>query len=528
MKSCLFVYPLLFISNLFAQSPNISWERCFGGSLEDWATSVIEASDGSYVMAGFAISSDGDISGHHGIVVDNADVIVVKFNTNGDIVWQKTLGGTRDDKAASIQNTSDGGFIVLGNTYSGEDDVTETSENGDFWLVKLDNSGNIEWEKTLGGTGIDEGCSVKQTSDNGFILVGTTQSNNGDVSGLHLGPNNGSDIWLVKTDSQGNIEWQKCLGGTATEKGYDVVESNDGHFIVLGMSDSTNGDLTLNHGYWDVWLVKLSSNGEMVLQKNFGGSGVEYGHSLDLTEDGGLIFAGRSYSNDGDVLGNHLWYYSSTDYSPDFWVVKLDALWEIEWQKCLGGNDEDFALSIKKTLDDGYIVAGTTRTQNNGDISGSHGSIESWVVKLDENGDTSWTKCLGGNGYDNAFSAIQTSAGKYVIAGNTFSIDGDVSSNRGSADAWIVNLEGDFLDLEDQTNERFCILPNPANEEIRLKNIKAGSSVEIKDLFGRIIYSAIIPNQEDVVGIDKLDQGIYFISVGFKSNISTQKLEIVR
>ena len=344
------------------------------------------------------------------------------------IEWQKCLGGTADDFANSIQQTSDSGFIVAGETRSNDGDVSGNHGKSDAWVVKLNSLGDILWKKCLGGTGNDYARSIQQISDGGFILTGYTNSNNGDVSG-----NNGYyDAWVVKLNSSGDILWQKCLGGTYDDYARSIQQTSDTGFILAGYTFSNDGDVSGNHGFSDAWVVKLNSSGDIIWQKCFGGTNEDYAYSIQQTSDSGFIVAGYTFSNDGDVSGYHGYF--------DYWVVKLNSSGDIEWQKCLGGTNNDYANSIQQTSDGGFIVAGYTES-NDGDVSGYHGGdYDAWVVKLNSSGDILWQKCLGGTIDDRAYSIQQTSDGGFIVAGFTVSNDGDVSGNHGASDAWVVKL----------------------------------------------------------------------------------------
>jgi len=404
-------------------SGDIEWQKCLGGIYDDFAYSIQQTNDGGFIVAGFKESNESDMSGNHGAI----DALVVKLNSSGDIEWQKCLGGTDYDSAHSIQQISDGGFIVAGRTRSNNGDVSGNHGACDAWVVKLNSSGDIEWQKCLGGTDNDYANSIQQTSDGGFIVAGGTHSNDGDVSGNH----GRDDAWVVKLNSTGDIEWQKCLGGTDNDFANSIQQSNDGGFIVAGFKESNESDMSGNHGAIDALVVKLNSSGDIEWQKCLGGTDYDSAHSIQQISDGGFIVAGRTRSNNGDVSGNHG--------ACDAWVVKLNSSGDIEWQKCLGGTDNDYANSIQQSSDGGFIVAGETKS-NDGDVSGNHGVYDYWVVKLNSSGDIEWQKCLGGTDYDYAYSIHQTSDGGFIVAGNTASNDGDVSGNHGASDAWVVKL----------------------------------------------------------------------------------------
>jgi hypothetical protein len=301
---------------------------------------------------------------------------------SADLVWQKCLGGSSWDYANSIQQTTDGGYIVAGFAYSNDGDVSGNHGADDCWIVKLDGAGNITWQKCLGGSFWDEAYSIQQTPDGGYIVAGYASSNNGNVSGNH----GAGDYWIVKLDGAGNIGWQKCLGGGSVDVAYSVKQTTDGGYIVAGFTYSNDGDVSGNHGRSDYWLVKLDGAGNIAWQKCLGGSSEDEAWSTQQTADGGYIVAGYTYSNDGNVSGNHG--------ADDYWIVKLDGAGNITWQKCLGGSSGDEAFSIQQTIDGGYIVAGDA-SSNDGNVSGNHGGSDYWVLKLG--------KLLGGFKFDTGF-----------------------------------------------------------------------------------------------------------------------------
>ena len=287
---------------------NIVWQKALGGSNWDEAHSIQQTTDGGYIVAGYTKSNDGDVSGTHWILTD---FWVVKLDKNGKIIWQRTLGGSDYDRAFSVQQTLDGGYIVVGYAGSNDGDVSGNHGSKDFWVVKLDMNGKIIWQKALGGTYGDEAYSVQQTSDGGYIVVGGTWSNDGNVSGNH----GSGDAWVVKLDNNGNIIWQKALGGSNNDWAYSVQQTADGGYIVAGYTESNDGDVSRNHGGTDFWLVKLDSNGNIIWQKVLGGSDDDVAYSVQQMVNGGYIVVGVTGSNDGDVSGNHG--------NTDFWVVKL-------------------------------------------------------------------------------------------------------------------------------------------------------------------------------------------------------------
>ncbi|MCX6272765.1 MAG: T9SS C-terminal target domain-containing protein [Bacteroidetes bacterium] len=436
----------VFCSYISAQ-PIIQWQKCLGGSGRDWVNAIRQTGDGGFIVAGFSMSNDGDVTGNHG----NSDFWIVKLNDIGTIQWQKSLGGSNFDQAYSVQQTTDSGYIVAGYSDSDDGDVTGNHGLRDFWVVKLNDIGTIQWQKSLGGSNIDQAYSIIQTADGGYIVAGGSESTDGEVTGNH----GNEDCWVVKLSDTGTIQWQKCLGGSSIDKACSIQQTTDGGYIVSGNSTSNDGDVTGNHGNNDYWVVKLNDTGTVQWQNCLGGSGIEYDCSVQQTTDGGYIIAGGSTSNDGDVTGNHG--------ISDFWLVKLNDTGNIQWQKSLGGSDDDCANSIRQTADSGYIVAGISRS-NDGDVTGNHGFYDFWVVKVNNIGTIQWQKSIGGSDEDYAFSIRQTTEGGYVVAGFSRSNDGDVTGNHGFYDYWVVRLSGVNGLTGISAPGQLSVFPNPADD----------------------------------------------------------------
>jgi hypothetical protein len=303
-----------FASSVYSQ--NVIWQKCFGGSDFEYAYSSLETPDGGFILCGTTSSLDGEVTGIH----EGSDIWIEKIDETGKLIWQKCLGGNGMDNGRAIQHTADGNFIIAGSTNSTNGDVSGNHGDYDGWIIKIDTSGNIIWQKCLGGTGIDEAYSIEPTSDGGYFITGTTNSNDGDITGNH----GAFDFWVVKIDCNGGFVGQKCLGGSAEDFGNYGVQTNDNGYIITGLTRSTDGDVTGNHGNDDLWTVKLDSNMDLVWQNCYGGSAADGGTKIQQTADGGFIQLGYSASNDGDVSGNNG--------SDDFWFVKLNAAGEISWQ----------------------------------------------------------------------------------------------------------------------------------------------------------------------------------------------------
>jgi pimeloyl-ACP methyl ester carboxylesterase len=427
-----FLYLLFLVQNAASQAPGIQWQKSLGGTGSESVRQMELTNGGGYILAGTSNANDGDVSGNHG----DSDFWIVKTDTAGVIQWQKSLGGSGTDVARSIQQTADSGYIVAGYSNSNDGDVTghHGAADYDYWVVKLDVNGNLQWQKSLGGSGADGAHAICQINDGSFVVTGYSNSTDGDITG-----NKGAyDYWVVKLNSNGNIVWEKSVGGSYSEMPYSIASTNDNGFIMAGYSESSDGDASYNHGdgqAFDHWVVKCDTYGNIQWQKSLGGSFADIAYDIKQTKDGGYIVAGHANSTDGDLTGSH----GNTDY----WVIKLDASGNIKWQKNLGGSLFERAYSIWQTSDNGYIVAGNS-SSNDGDIAGNHGDSDYWLIKLEENGKTEWQKTIGGTGSDLAYCIRQTARGEYVITGSSTSSNGDATSNKGGSDIWLVKLAADY------------------------------------------------------------------------------------
>lgn len=416
----------------FSQAPNIEWQKCLGGTGSDAAMNIKQTSDGGYISVGFTTSIDGDITLNHG----GQDLWVQKVNSTGVLQWQKSFGGSLDDYGRGIITTADGGYLISGMTCSNDGDVSgnHTSSSGywDAWLIKISSTGIIQWQKCYGSTGTESAECVIQTSDGGYVFSGYCQVNNGDVTGNH----GNWDIWCVKVNSTGILQWQKSLGGTGEDRCYKIKATNDGGYIISGYTVSFNGDVVGNHGNNDAWILKLSSTGTLQWQKCYGGLNIEQADGISLTSDGGYIFVGKSNSSDGDVTLNNG--------NQDIWVVKISNTGILQWQKSFGGSNSDYAHEILQTTDGGYIITAAT-SSNDINVSGHHGSSDAWVLKIDGVGTLIWQKCLGSSSIDIGHDIQITTDGGLIVAGNGGTNNGDVSGCHGGLyDVWLVKLNVNF------------------------------------------------------------------------------------
>ena len=407
----------------------ILWSKCFGGSSYEKGYSISQTSDSGFIAAGSSISKDGDVSGNRGVYDD----WIVKFDKSGTLEWQKNFGGSQYDEAFGIIQTSDGGYVAAGYSLSHDGNITKNNGGLDYWIMKIDKTGALQWQKSLGGVSDEAANSIIETTD-GFLAAGYSRSMGGDVS-AHHGTADSTDAWIVKLDKSGNFVWDRSFGGNGTDAANSIQKTSDGGFVIGGYSNSLDGDVSGNHGGYDCWIVKVDNSGVIEWQRSLGGSLDDVAASIDPSADGGYVIAGWSYSNDGNVSGHH-----GNSAKKDAWIVKTDDHGFLLWKKTLGGADDDLLSSIKNTTDGGFIVTGSSKS-NDGDAAGNHGGLDYWVVKCSSTGDIQWQESMGGSNDDNGAEVLQTFDGSYVVCGKSNSNDGEVSGNHGNSDFWIVKLK---------------------------------------------------------------------------------------
>jgi uncharacterized delta-60 repeat protein len=362
-----------------------TFAKAIGGNDWDGAYSIIQDSDGGYVVAG----STGSFG------AGSVDIYLVKLDSEGNIVWTKTIGGSGIDVAYSIIRSSDGGYVVAGYTRN----ESSYYDDSNIYVMKLDSGGNVVWAKTIGkssigGTLWEVAWSIIQSSDGGYVVAGYTGA--------------GSDIYLVKLDSSGNVIWIKTIGGQSGDVAYSIIQSSDGGYVVAGYTYSFGA------GGSDVYVVKLDSAGNVVWNKTIGGIGDDIAYSVIQSSDGGYVVAGYTQSFGAGIR--------------DIYLVKLDSGGNVVWSKTIGGRLKDEANSITQSSDGGYVVAGYTQ-------SFGAGGSDMYLVKLDSSGNVQWTKTIGGRSADGAYSIIQSSDGGYVVAGYTESF------GAGGSDMYVVKMD---------------------------------------------------------------------------------------
>ena len=271
----------------------------------------------------------------------------MKLTTNGDIEWQKTYGGTNADELTNIKQATDGGYIAVGHSNSSNGDITSSQDNFDALIIKIATNGNLEWSKTFGGSSVDYLNDIQQTTNGEYLFVGGTGSNNGDITNSH----GSGDWWVLKLQTNGNLAWQKTYGGSNTDYANCIQKTNDGHYIITGYTSSRDGDITNSHGSSDAWVLKIDDLGNILQQTTVGTNGSESAYSILQTYDNNLLITGYSQNANSDIR--------------NIFIATLDANCNLLWQRPIPQeNNSSSATAIFETPDCGYMLFGNQFDEN--------------------------------------------------------------------------------------------------------------------------------------------------------------------
>ncbi|NOX46873.1 MAG: hypothetical protein GXO89_07840, partial [Chlorobi bacterium] len=427
----------------FGQIPEITWQNCFGTDEDENAKCILKTDNG--YLLGITLESDGPgITNFHGV----ADAWIISVDTVGNVIWEKCFGGSEAETSHQIIKASNHNYYLLNSSNSTDGDV-QSQSNGltDFWIVKIDEVGNILWERCYGSPNGDTPVDAISTPDGGLIFMGRIWTAGGDVQ-IYYGA---YDIWFCKIDSLGNIEWEKTIGNEGIDNAINLKLTSDTTFSFIGGYYELGGMIdcyvpSTGSGA-DLWLVELNlSDGDILNQYCYGGSYNDLGYYFEKLDDG-YILVSSTTSNNGDVSGLH-GPPGDPNYQ-DIWVVRIDEQGGIEWQKCLGGSGLEVPNYIGQTKDGGFMVIGYTRSYN-GDVNGNHsmpGDADIWVVKLDKDGEIIWQHCYGGWGNDRFWglnSVVKKDDNSYIILAQSDNGSDDVECtiNQGYYyDAWLFEIK---------------------------------------------------------------------------------------
>ena len=444
-----FVMSFGFINTVSAQFPEMSWQETFGGSLIDFTLQTAVTSDGGYIMAG---TSESGISGNKTIAgYGNDDYWIIKLDAIGNIQWQKLFGGSGSDVAVHAEQTTDGGYIIGGYSSSlpGGNKTAPLYGIYDCWILKLNASGTIEWQTSLGGDQNENCYAVHQTADGGYIVGADSES---DISGNKTESSfGGKDYWIIKLNASGTKIWEKAYGGNGTDLFADINLTADGGFIIGGSSNSNfSGNKNENtNGMNDFWVLKLSSSGTIDWQNTIGGSHNDDVYFCQQTLDGNYFVGGSSASEiSGDKTEAQ---FGAAVGLGDYYVMQLNTSGDIIWQNTIGATRDDQCYAGIQLSDGTYIIGGMSGSTANGDKTvpriGGPDIADIWVLILDTIGNISSQNVIGGTDSDIAFGFCEGADGGILISALSWSeSNGNKTSPLyGMDDVWLIKLNGECI-----------------------------------------------------------------------------------
>ena len=451
---------------------NLLWTKTYGGKGVDYCSAIQETKDGGFILVGTS-----DISSP-----SNSDVYLIRTDANGTILWSKTIGGNGNDIAYSILQTSDGGFLFAGSTES------FSLGSRDIYLIKTDSIGNVLWSKSTGGIGNEVAFTIRQTNDGGYILIGDTYS-------FGVG---GVDILLLKIDSNGSILWSKTYGGLGDDFGRDVLQSADGGYMIAGFGDS------FALGKSDFYLIKVDFQGNVIWSKSYGDAGDEVSSSVQQTLDGNIVIFGTSQSFKVE--------------NPDLFIIKVYLNGKVLWSKTMGGEINDLPESIENTKDGGFIICGTGGFMNRDDY-------DILLIKTDNLANSGCNEQLQNT--IGSIAGVQTTNPTLILTSRNNRLTSPASITKSSG---IINTICTSVGINELTQEiPFLILPNPSNGNfiINFNYMIEEGRIELFNCLGDKIYSDIINKSfKKSIHLKNIEDGIYMAKIYDKVKYEIKKIMI--
>jgi hypothetical protein len=484
----LFYSFFIITGTLLAQAPNIDWQKNIGGSNDDYGYTITSDQLGNIIIGTASHSNNGDFNQNLG----GLDVWVLKYNSQGDLLWKKQFGGSASDYITDIIATNDGGYLFAGNTDSTDGGINQNYGESDFWVVKLDADGNIQWQNTYGGSGFDDVSKIIKTPTGEYFLIGHSTSNDGIFTN-----NNGDyDVALLKIDPNGNYLWSHLVGSAGVDFGIDGLINDVGEIVIntYTYNPDTNDS--------NVFVYGLDPSGLLIWSWEFGGSGSDQSNYLTQLPNGNYLIGMNSNSTDGafEVNFGNL----------DVWIFEFGMSGEIFQKLHFGGSDSETPVKIDILPNGNYLVACRSNSQD-GDISNNHGNGDFWVFETTPTGTIVWEKSYGGSENDGLWDMEFVLNGIYLI-GESSSNNGDLTGNNGWIDAWLVKL-GYTMGLEDLQTKNLIVFPNPAKDKIRVQTDLKIDSYQILDFTGKVIQQNQSNSTSKSIDIGQLPKGTYVLQI---------------
>ena len=436
MLRTIFIFTFFFgcvKSELSIENKNyeLNYIKSFGGSNDDEANDIINTSDGGFMVIGSSTSSDGLIQNKMGL---ESDIILMKFDSDKSIEWVKNYGGSRDDRGQSVVEVFGIGYALLGYSMSNDGDASNNEGFHDNWVILIDSKGDIIWEKSYGFSGHDHAYNIIKTKDgnlffNGFLDV-TASRGLGSTKKVVKSIKHGvGEFWCHKIDLDGNILWRKYFGGTNNDRSYDSVETSDGDFLIVGSSESNDIDISSPKGSYDIWVIKLSSNGDLLWERSYGGSKYETANSIIQSADKKIHILGSTLSNDKNI--------SFQMGSSDFWLLTIDSDGNLLSEQTFGGSNFDKGKKIEIDSKDNLWLTGYSRSIDY-DFNFNKGKNDAVLIQLSKNRILKEIFEIGAEGEDIANSLIHFNENEIIVAGYSDSKEDYFIENKGGKDIFLA------------------------------------------------------------------------------------------
>lgn len=481
--------------------PALQAQRTYGGGQIDQSHAVLQTTDGGYLLVGRSNSGGGNRTNPLG----GADVWVVKTNPNRSIQWQRSFGGSGTDIGYDVKATQDGGYIIAGSSNSVNGDVTNPLGGNDAFLLKIDASGNKQWWINVGGSLDDEARSVWQNNDGSFSFTGSSRSSSATLTNRGV-----RDLLAARITAGGSLAWLRAYGGTQDDTGFGIVQLAQGDLMMTGVTRSNNFDVSNRRGGSDAWVLRINStNGNIVWSRVYGGTQDDRAHAIRVLPGGDLIVAGSSESNNRDVTVNRG--------LEDFWAFRITQGGTLVWSTTYGGPQEEDVFGMAIAPDGGILLTGETRSATQ-QVPGNKGGDDILTIKINNAGVLQWAITNGGNLDESAAAIAVTSDGGFVVAGYAESRNnGDLTTNRGEKDYWLVKYSSSAnrLDNSDspsmEANFTMTAFPNPVVDQLQIQSENEIQIVRVFNINGQLQTEQIVNNYNHWLDVSGFSKGMYIV-----------------
>lgn len=485
----------------------------------DQACELIEMPGRTFLIGGETQSTDGIGEGNHLAGIE--DIVVAKVSANGRVIWRTIVGGTGRETFAQMKVTPDQGVVVVGTTTSPDGDINKKHRGFEILVIKLDAMGKKEWVKTYGGNGNDKGYCIWPNPDGTYLVGGESGSLDGDMTYSR----GGLDAWFAKLDEKGEVVWTKSFGGPENEQVKDIIQLPNRQILVCATSTSESHDIKDPKGKKDAWVFMMSRNLDFIWNKNYGGSDYEELAAVIPNRQGNFVGVGTSFSGNGDLARQYG--------RGDIWAFEFNQWGQLLWSRNYGGSKSDGANNIRQTPDGGYLISGTT-TSEDGIAAKNRGHYDAILIKIDSTGKKEWAMTAGGEDYEAFYNAIALPTGDFLAAGYAESVDGDLRNTGKDMgnDMWFTKIsftEGQPYESMNYMAGRVLDKTNgfPIKAEITLTNNH--NLDEIDKIYANEtdgLYLLELPSGSQKVSVNFIAPGYMFYGQDVDLDLLTKSPEI--